>query len=429
MSLSRPPPVELPDVGLFGAMRRYGSVTIHAVVDLGRAFAHDELVRAMTATLEDFPVLAHRYAPGLRRDRWVLVAGPPADAVHDEVVADLEASTADWVRRPIVATRDRQVRLVALRHGGRFRFVLSVTHVAVDGAGVAAVAHVLGAHLYGVPTAVPVAPRRDVWHALAGLRWFHWPVVAKAMAQAALRPLAHFLSAPRERPYPRAAEGQATFRHLEIPKERLDALRRRCGGATVNDVLLAAMARVAGGRAHDGPVVVTYTMDLRRYGEAPRLTAANQSSILTVVVPREALGDIETATRAVSERTKRDRDTLAGPAFVLAPYLLGAGVPHAAARIMVELLCPLLVDLPLDRGLLVTNVGRIDDGLRAFGDDIESVRIVGPDVRGMPVPVVVAFGFRGALHLDLFAGPDLAERALDELAHEIEGALGAQPGP
>jgi NRPS condensation-like uncharacterized protein len=191
----------------------------------------------------------------------------------------------------------------------------------------------------------------------------------------------------------------------------------------VNDVLIAVLARVAAMRSSTGPVVVTYTMDLRRYGRAPRLVAANASSIMAVTVPRAAVVDLPTAARAVAERTARDRATLAGPGFILGPYALGAAAPHAFARGLVRALGPVMVDLPLDRGLLVTNVGRIDDGLRAFGRDLGAVRIVGPNVRGFPVPVVVAFGFRGALHLHLFAGPGLGERVLDEMQREIEDAL------
>jgi NRPS condensation-like uncharacterized protein len=427
MPSPRAPTVELPDVGLYGAMDRYGDIGIHAVIDLARTFSKGELERAMAATLADFPVLDHRYVTGLWRDRWLPVAGPVSDAVHVEDTIDVEARTAAWVRRPLDATRERQLRLVALTRPGGQRIVLTITHLAVDGAGIAAVGHVLGAHLYGVRPAVPVEPRRDVWHALEGLRWFHWLQVARGLASAALRPIRQYAAAPRERPYPAEPGAEASWRHVVVPKEHLEETRRRCANATVNDVLIAAFARVAGGRSSDGPVVVTYTMDLRRYGKAARLTAANTSSILSAIVPRHALTDLETAARAVSEVTARDRENLAGPAFLLGPYALAVGAPHGLARGLVQLLSPAMVDLPLERGLLVTNVGRIDDGLLAFGEDLQAVRIVGPSVRGMPVPVVVAFGFRGALHLELFAGPGLGERALDELEREIHEALGLTP--
>ena len=71
----------------------------------------------------------------------------------------------------------------------------------------------------------------------------------------------------------------------------------------------------------------------------------------------------------------------------------------------------------------MTNVGRIDDGVAAFGDAIERVRIVGPNIRGVSVPAIVAYGFRGELHLELFAPPGLGEGALDELERELRDAL------
>ena len=60
------------------------------------------------------------------------------------------------------------------------------------------------------------------------------------------------------------------------------------------------------------------------------------------------------------------------------------------------------------------------------------VPVVRPVVRPWPrfvapVPVVVAFGFRGALHLELFAGPGLGAGALDEMEREIHEAFAPPP--
>ena len=191
----------------------------------------------------------------------------------------------------------------------------------------------------------------------------------------------------------------------------------------MNDALLAALARVAAGRSSQGPLAVMYTMDLRRYAGTPKLTAANTSSILTAFVPRSVTKDLATSARAVARITARQRGGLAGPAFVLAPLSLAFGAPHFVARRIVRWLHPLLIDLPLSRGLVFTNVGKVDDGLAAFGDDLESVAVIGPNVWGIRVPAVVAFGFRGALHLELFAPPGLAPEALTDLERELRAAL------
>ena len=418
---------ELADVGLHESMSRYGDLCIHAVLDLRRVFSREELERAAAATIEAFPVLGRAYEPRFWRDRWRRVEGPVSDLVHVvEAPGDLEAETAVWARRPIAIARERPLRIVSLRRSGGSRLILSVTHCAVDGAGAAAVGHVLGSHLYGMPTSAPTDARRGVWTALDRLRWYHWPALARDVAGALVQPLRTFAAAARERPFSaRAARGAASWRHLVLSGPDVEQIKLRCRahGASVNDALIAALARVGAGRSQGGPLAVTYTMDLRRYAASPRLTAANTSSILTAIVPRAAISDLATTAGAVAAITSRHRQSLAGPAFLVAPMALGAVLPHALTRRITRWLQPVLVDLPLSRGLLVTNVGRLDEGLAAFGDDIEAVRVIGPSFDGVSCPAVVAYGFRGELHLELYAAPGLAPEALLELEDELLTAL------
>src|SRR5271169_1870134 len=95
-------PAELPDVGLFGSMARYGDLGIHAVIDLRRSFSREELERAMEGTIAAFPVLGRCYEPRFWRDRWRKVEGPVSEAVHViDNPGDLEAGTTWWARRPI----------------------------------------------------------------------------------------------------------------------------------------------------------------------------------------------------------------------------------------------------------------------------------------------------------------------------------------
>ncbi|MFI5298232.1 MAG: hypothetical protein ACHREM_09055 [Polyangiales bacterium] len=417
---------ELADVGLFGSMERYGDLGIHAVIDLRRSFSRAELERALEAAVAAFPVLGRRYVPGFWQDQWHEVEGPISDAVHvvDEP-SDLDAQTAAWARRPIDSLRERPLRLVSLRRGEGSRLVLSITHLAVDGGGAAAVGHVLGAHLYGRSPAVPTDARRNAGSALEGLRWHHLPVLARDMAGTALLPLRILRAAKRTRHFPTSPASEASWRHLTISVAEVARLKALCGpqGASVNDALIAALARVAAGRSSRGPLAVMYTMDLRRYAGAPRLTAANTSSILSVLVPREAVTDLASAAGAVAKLTARQRKGLAGPAFLLAPLTLALGAPHAWARQLTRWLHPVIIELPLRRGLVFTNVGRIDEGLTAFGDDIESLRVIGPNMHGVTVPAVVAFGFRGELHLEIFGAPGLAASALEELEIELREAL------
>jgi len=424
-------PAQLADVGLYESMSRYGDLCIHAVIDLRREFSRDQLERAAAATIADFPVLGRAYEPRFWRDRWRRVDRPVSEIVHvvDDPV-DLEAETAAWARRPILSTRERPLRLVSMRRSQGSRLILSVMHLAVDGGGAAAVGHVLGSHLYGVRPSAPVDARRGVRSALDRLRWLHVPVLARDVARSLAQPLSTFAAARRERAYPTGGAREASWRYVVLSAADLARIKARCRehGASVNDALIAALARIGADRSSGGSVAVLYTMDLRRYASWPRLTAANTSSILTAIVPRHAIGDLARTAGAVATITSRHRRGLDGPAFLVAPLALGAAAPHAFARRITRWLHPLLVDLPLSRGFLVTNVGRIDDGLAAFGDDIEALRVIGPNIEGVQVPAVIAYGFRGELHLELYAAPGLAVEALDDLEAELRGAL-ELPGP
>jgi len=417
---------ELADVALHESMSRYGDMCIHAVIDLRRRFSREELERAATATIADFPVLGRRYEPRFWRDRWRLADGPVSDAVHVvDDPADLEEETLAWIRRGILPTRERPLRIVSLGRSGGSRLILTVIHLAVDGGGAAAVGHVLGSHLYGVRPSAPTDSRRDVRSALQSLRWYHLPALARDLAKSMLVPLQTLAAARRARPYASSSTREASWRHLVISAADLSGLRSRCRahGASINDALVAALARMVAGRSDRGPLAVLYTMDLRRYAGSPRLTAANTSSILTAIVPRSAPADLAAAAGAVAAITAGHRRGLAGPAFLVGPLVLGAGLPHALSRRLMHLLQPVLIDLPLGRGLLVTNVGRLDEGLAAFGDDIEALRIVGPGIRGVRVPALVAYGFRGELHLQIYGSPGIAIEGLDEFEAELRGAL------
>lgn len=417
---------ELADVGLFGSMERYGDLGIHAVIDLRRAFSRAELEGAMQAAITAFPVLGRRYVSGFWRDRWQPVEGPLSEAVHvvDEV-RDLDAQTAAWARHPIDSLRQRPLRLVSLPRAGGSRLILSITHLAVDGGGAAAVGHVLGSHLYGRAPSAPVDARRSLGSALEGLRWRHLPVLARDVAATMLLPFRTYKAAKRERHFPTSSSSQANWRHLTIAPADVERIKARCKplGASVNDALLAALARVAAGRSTTGPLAVMYTMDLRRYAGSPRLTAANTSSILSVLVPREAISDLASTASAVAKVTRRQRQGLEGPAFLVAPTTLALGAPHAWARQITRWMHPLMIDLPLRRGLVFTNVGRVDEGLAAFGDDIEDLRVIGPNIANVTVPAVVAFGYRGGLHLELFGCAGIAPEALEQLEAELRDAL------
>jgi NRPS condensation-like uncharacterized protein len=420
---------ELTDAALFALRARHGDMAMHAVVDLRTAFTRDKLENALRATVAAFPVLGHCYRPGLWRDRWVEVTAPLSDSVHVIRItsdASIEDHTSAWVREPIVPTRDRPIRVVAILRDQGMRLILSILHLVGDGAGVAAASHVFGSHLRGAVPDLPTNTRRDVMLALDGLPWLAIPRALKAFAGLMLDPVRHALAARLQSRRADSAAEPAAWSQIRIARAELEHLKQQCG-ATVNDVLIGALARVAGERSEKGRVVITYTMDLRRHGKEPRLTVTNASSILSAVIPRGALTDLPAAASAAAEITARQRRKLSGPAFMLGPRTLLGGAPHAALRGLVPFVAPLMVDLPLGRGLMVTNVGRVDDALGAFGDDVQDLRFVGPFVERLPIPVIVAFGYRGDLHLAFFAPQGIGRARMEELAADVVRTLGLPP--
>lgn len=415
------------DVGIFASVPRFGDLGVHAVIDLRRRFTRAEVEAAARAAMDAFPVLGCTYQARFFRDVWLPAQDPIADAVFAPE-GDLDEQTHHFTHHPIDPTRVPPLRLVLLQKADGCRLIVSLSHIAVDGSGMAAVGHILGSSLYGLAPSLPVEPRRDLLRALDGLKFYHLPVLVRDAVRTLALPLRTYAAARRERPYPSEASLQPTTRQLVFEAAEIEAIRARCGGRTsVNDLLVAAVARVGASRSKGGAVAVMYTMDLRRFSRSPHLSAANASTILTTLVPRDATHNLATATRVVGKLTADHRNSLLGPAFVLLPLALAGLTPHALLRRIVPGIHPVAVDLPLRRGLVFTNVGRIDHGLGPMSDDIESLRVVGPNMRGVAVPSIVAFGLGGRLHLELFAPPGLGEAALDELEHELYAALEHTP--
>jgi len=422
---------QLIDVGLHGSADRYGDLCVHGVLDVRRSFTREELERAVEATVASFPVLGCIYEAHFFRDQWVPARAPISEMVHvgfgDGIENDLETETQRWTDRSLDPTRERSFRVVMLPMAAGCRLILSISHWAVDGAGMAAVGHVFGAYLYGVRPALPVEPRRDIRRTLDGLGVRHLPVILRDVATTLVQPLRVWAAGPRTKPYPMDNSGKPFSKQIVFEKSTLDAVEARCGKRVrVNDLLVAIVSMVSAKRSWYGPVSVLYTMDLRRFSRSPHLSATNASSILTTLIPREATENIADAVRAVERETKRHRESLAGPAFLLLPMLLAGVAPHGIVRQMLPAIQPLLVDLPLSRGFIFTNVGKLDQGLGPLADDIVNIRAVGPNIKGISAPAIIAFGLHGRIFLELFAPPGLGAEALDELENELREVMGVE---
>lgn len=415
---------QLTDVGLQGSASRYGDLCVHGVLDLRRSFTRDELERAVHATVQSFPVLGCIYELHFFRDEWVPARAPISEMVHFGTGVELERETDAWTERWLDPTRERPLRVVLLPKADGCRLILSISHWAADGAGMAAVGHVFAAHLYGIRPAVQVEPRRDLRRALDGLGLRHMPILVRDLAATFLQPWRVWSAGPRNRPYPADPTNKAYSKQVILEKSTLEALEARCGRRVrVNDLLVAIVSMVSAKRSSYGPVSVLYTMDLRRFSRIPHLSVTNASSILTTTIPREATSNLVDAVNAVERATKKHRESLAGPAFLLLPILLTGPTPHGLVRRILPAIHPVLIDLPLSRGLIFTNVGKLDQGLGPLADDVVDLRAVGPNVKGITTPAIIAFGLHGRIHLELFAPPGLARQALDELESELREVL------
>jgi hypothetical protein len=69
-------------------------------------------------------------------------------------------------------------------------------------------------------------------------------------------------------------------------------------------------------------------------------------------------------------------------------------------------------------------VGKLDDGLGPLANDIVDIRAVGPNIKGISSPAIIAFGLHGRIYLELFAPPGLGAKALDELESELREVIG-----
>jgi len=414
-------PATSSDVVLVAAAHAVGVLTHHALVDLAHDLDDDRLLRAVERTLADIPVLGCRYVHGQRRDRWEGVSHPVEEDVHIERVPEVEAATHAWIERRLTPEGGRQLRIVLLRHPDGSRLVISLTHAAVDGAGSMAVAATLGAHLTGRPP-LPVEARRSLMLPISGL-----PLKAKALLPlAVIKETVHplrMVTQPAHDAF--AGTGPPGWVDLVLDVDTTSALKERArrSGGTVNDALVAALARVAASHVRGDTVWVAYTVDFRRYlGPPPRLLAGNLSGVATVALDR-SLARGPDALPAVVGQTRMHRSRLSALSHLLGLVSPIRLLPHPLAHRLVPWMSRLLLRPGLRRGLIVTNIGRIDAGIGAFGDLIKDLRIIGPSADLAPIPTVAAFGLKGRLHLHVHSAP--GQEAAGALSRQLHGALKA----
>ncbi|MFH1464181.1 MAG: hypothetical protein ABIO70_07330 [Pseudomonadota bacterium] len=427
-------PAEIVEVVVHALAPRHPHVHLHLLLDLDRRFDRPALEAALRGLVAAFPVLGSRYEPAFWRDRWVPWEGDLAARVHVEEVADVEAASRVWARRALEHTREPPVRLAFFGCGDGGRLVLTLHHMVADGGGVKAAAGALAALLAGVEPNPPSSADRRLMRVARALSLRDLPVLAVEFLREGLLPLSslqvqrlrHGLSHGDGRPDPqwRTLTGGPAF-----------AASCRAGGLTVNDGLVAAVALLASLRAEQGPVMVAYTVDLRRYLRESHALVTNLAGVSMVVLPRAATATADAARAAVHAAIGEQKRRLTGVSYALLPALAVGWWPHGLLRAVGRAILGQIMRR-FDRAIAVTNIGTLDEALAPLGESVRAASITGPFIHGIPVPVVTATGFRGGLTLQVVATgrhspEDLAAFSadLETAMADIQGATSSPPMP
>lgn len=420
-------PAQLAEVLLHGTRYVFPHTHLHVCIDLRRSWTRDRIEEAVAAVIRDHPVLGCRYEPSWWRDRWVPCDGGPGDLVHTESVEreDLAAATLRQVRRLMDHTATPTFRLARIEHEGGCRLLVTLHHMTGDGGAVKAVANSVAAHLQGVDPHPPPCPDRSVLAPARFLRLGDLPALLAELAREALQPLS-ILRVHRLSRVFQAGAGQSEpqWRSIVLSGSRADGFVAACrrSGATINDGLVAAVARLATRYSESGPAAASYTIDLRRYIRPPSARVTNLHGVRLLVLPRDRLAGPREAVLEVSHRIGEHKRRLPGLSYTLLPALLLGWLPHGILRRAGRVVLGNLIAY-MNRALALTNIGALDEALAPFGEDALEASIIGPFVHGFRFPIVTATGFRGSLTLHVGSTGTISEDALEGYARDLADLL------
>jgi NRPS condensation-like uncharacterized protein len=375
---------------------------------------------ALADLLAEQPLLRTRVARGPLGFRRRAVAVEAVDAVltvgEAGPGAGFEApAERDFMRRRVDLATQAPFRLLVRPAPEGGRLVAGIHHSVADGIGGYFVLDRLAAHyaarLEGrppEPAPADVAPRSygayfrklpggDRRRALLGAARTFKELVAPEVDCATFGEV------------PPPARGEFAWREVPLPPEDLPALkaRARALGGTLNDLLLAAVARAGAltwpdpaGRPHQVMVPVSL-----RDGAA--VDPSNRVADMRFAIPASALGSVEAALAHVKDWTPLARDR--GRAFAaICQNALVSRLPPGVIRPIVAK----SLETPRNQTLtfVFSNTGVLDPQPRDFGP-IRVTRVAGqPPLTFPPGLGVVAATSRGALALTVaWVDPALAE--------------------
>ena len=317
-----------------------------------------------------------------------------------------------------------RVTLIGDRH--RCRLVVSILHQLVDAAGGWTIVRALASHL-----ADPHAPITPDDHERSANQIFKYvpfrrlPKLVGVALVEWLRPvmLFPFLARTTDK-----AKGQ-TYEKLQFENIAIDVgpqspARQLCRAheCTINDLLVAALARVIKDISAGGMVAGLYTVNMRRHlpDSAPRLT--NLSVINVVVLQRRQVGTMAQAMLAARRITTHHKANFVGVPQLMGT-LPGAWLPHALLRYLFTPMVLSYARLIMTRGLLVTNVGAVDHYLAPLGADVERAAMYGPFVKGVQIPVITVTGFQDRLTVHVSGFVDAFPQLHREVVQRLRAVL------
>lgn len=422
---------EMVEAVISGLAQGFPHVHLHVPIDLDRTFHRDELVAAVRQTVDAFPVLGCIYQERWLRDRWVPWDGDLADRVEVRAVAQgeaaLEQATREWTSQPLQNDVEPPFRVGLLEHAAGSRLLVSVDHRVADGGGTMVVVNAIAAALMGVEPFAPVGRERGLRAIYRALRFRDVPILCLEMIREAAQPLTFLRVRRRSRPFVR---GDGTvlpqWRTLALSRESTERFTHSCraAGATINDGLVALLARLAMRRSDTGPLAVGYTIDTRRFFRRRQAIVSNFAGVALVVIDRGQLAESYTALQAASAAIGEQKQRLPGVAYNLLPSLTMGWFPHGLLRWTGGKVIHQLFSY-IERAMVLTNIGALDEYLAPFGDSALRASMVGPFIHGAATPIVIVTGFRGRLTLHVCSTGKLDPTAVDAYADEIRAAFEA----
>jgi len=396
------------DVTYASTPETLGKLTLHTVVDLSCIFKKTELENAIAEVIGIYPVMGCRYVRKIWRDAWVSDSNTdPRDILTIiDTDDDFESQTVRHLPEDIDPHTIWPWRVTCLCNRKQSRLIVSVLHQVTDAAGAFSLVRAFAASLMGVNIKFKsnLIMERGLRQVARAMRWVDiFKVLCLAplewMQPMILSPFLANTAVPVDNN--RTSVSTRMYKTVCVSMDDGSALRRKCKAVqgTINDALVAALAIVTKRICPKGNISGIYTINLRQHLENETPQPANMSVITMLALKRKHVTDFSGTLRAAVRETSKHKSQLIGLPFLFG-ILCICWIPHFMVRIFTRFLGQYAAFAAI-HGMMVTNIGRIDDYIEPFGDLAENAFLIGPYIKGLRIPVIAATGFRDKLTMQI----------------------------